>query len=254
MKGKLHIDNVTIGHKANTPLFKGISAEVNSGELLVLVGENGKGKTTFIKTICGVLPALSGTIKLGGLEVQTSSPGKLAEEVAVVLTEQLRLGNTTVRSLIAFGRYPYTNWLGLQGDQDRQLVEQALKWCAIEHLADKQFAALSDGERQKVMIARAIAQDTPMLVLDEPAAHLDIANRLAILKLLHFLSKEQGKTIIYSTHQVELALQYADRMWLLHENTLHDASPRDMLDKGLLNAAFHVEDDYFKPFLNRFTK
>jgi iron complex transport system ATP-binding protein len=248
MEKGITLRKLSIGHSVKQPLIAGLTLQVNEGELIVLVGENGKGKTTLLRTLCGILPPLAGDVLLNGRSVSNTSAQQLATLVSVVLTEQLHVGNTTVKNLVSFGRYPYTNWLGIQSKLDKKKVGEAMDLCAIQHLADKTYSTLSDGERQKVMIARAITQDTPIVILDEPAAHLDITNRISIIQLLSFLSREKGRTVIYSTHQVELAIQYTGRLWLLQDGRLVDDSPKGLINKGLLQKAFRVEEGYFHLF------
>ena len=241
----LSLQSVCIGYKGRIPLLSDLNAEVEEGELIALAGENGKGKTTLLKTLCGIIPPEKGNISIRGKELQSFSAQELASEISVVLTEKPSIGNISVANLIAFGRYPFTNWLGIQREEDRRKVEEALEWCQIGELKEKGFSELSDGERQKVMIARAIAQGAKIMILDEPTAHLDISNRLMIVRLLARLAKEKKVTVIYSTHEIELALRNSERVWLIHEGKVHDETPASLLNGDLLNRAFAVPPDYF---------
>ncbi len=192
-----------------------ISQAIHSGELTCLLGENGAGKSTLLRTLSGFLPPLAGEISILGRPLSSYKERELATVIGVVLTEKSNLQNMTVRELVGMGRSPYTGFWGRLSADDRRKVDDALSLVGIAALSDRMVQTLSDGERQKVMIAKALAQETPIIFLDEPTAFLDYPSKVEILHLLHRLSREMHKTIFLSTHDLELALQIADRLWLM---------------------------------------
>ena len=192
-----------------------ISQAIHSGELTCLLGENGAGKSTLLRTLSGFLSPLAGEISILGRPLSSYKERELATVIGVVLTEKSNLQNMTVRELVGMGRSPYTGFWGRLSADDRRKVDDALSLVGIAALSDRMVQTLSDGERQKVMIAKALAQETPIIFLDEPTAFLDYPSKVEILHLLHRLSREMHKTIFLSTHDLELALQIADRLWLM---------------------------------------
>ena len=192
-----------------------ISQAIHSGELTCLLGENGAGKSTLLRTLSGFLSPLAGEISILGRPLSSYKERELATVIGVVLTEKNNLQNMTVRELVGMGRSPYTGFWGRLSADDRRKVDDALSLVGIAALGDRMVQTLSDGERQKVMIAKALAQETPIIFLDEPTAFLDYPSKVEILHLLHRLSREMHKTIFLSTHDLELALQIADRLWLM---------------------------------------
>ena len=192
-----------------------ISQAIHSGELTCLLGENGAGKSTLLRTLSGFLSPLAGEISILGRPLASYKERELATVIGVVLTEKSNLQNMTVRELVGMGRSPYTGFWGRLSADDRRKVDDALSLVGIAALGDRMVQTLSDGERQKVMIAKALAQETPIIFLDEPTAFLDYPSKVEILHLLHRLSREMHKTIFLSTHDLELALQIADRLWLM---------------------------------------
>lgn len=218
--------------------------EIQAGQLICLLGPNGSGKSTLLRTLAGLQPALGGTIRIAGVERWTTA--ELARKIALVLTDRVRGDNLTVYSLIALGRYPYTGWLGRLNAADKAAVEWAIGATGIGALSDRKVHLLSDGESQKVMLARALAQDTPILMLDEPTAHLDLPSRIRLMRLLHRLARETRKGILLSTHELDLALQVADQVWLLQSGGgLYTGAPEDLVLNGIFEAAFAKEDIVF---------
>ena len=209
---------------------EGITESIHSGELTCLIGENGAGKSTLLRTLSGFLPALSGEITIMGKPLRDYREKELATVIGVVLTEKTNLQNMTVAELVGMGRSPYTGFWGRLSADDRQKVDAALAMVGIAALRDRLVQTLSDGERQKVMIAKALAQETPIIFLDEPTAFLDYPSKVEILHLLHRLSSEMGKTIFLSTHDLELALRVADRVWLMKKgNPLRTGLPANLI-------------------------
>jgi iron complex transport system ATP-binding protein len=215
---------------------EGITESIHSGELTCLIGENGAGKSTLLRTLSGFLPALSGEITIMGKPLRDYREKELATVIGVVLTEKTNLQNMTVAELVGMGRSPYTGFWGRLSADDRQKVDAALAMVGIAALRDRLVQTLSDGERQKVMIAKALAQETPIIFLDEPTAFLDYPSKVEILHLLHRLSCEMGKTIFLSTHDLELALQVADTVWLMdRRDGLLTGTPKELAQQGSLS-------------------
>lgn len=201
-------------HGTEVVVSRGINASLYSGELTCLLGPNGAGKSTLLKTLSGFLTPLSGEICIGGKPLTCYCPSDLGKIVGVVLTEKLSLNNMTAQELIGMGRSPYTGFWGRLSSHDKDMVEESISLVGIDTLRDRMVHTLSDGERQKVMIAKALAQETPIIFLDEPTAFLDYPSKVEIMQLLHRLSKKRKKTVFLSTHDLELALQIADKIWL----------------------------------------
>ncbi|WP_292975109.1 ATP-binding cassette domain-containing protein [Mycobacterium sp.] len=241
----LELRDLTIGYRRRrraTVVAAGLSAVAGRGELTVLLGPNGCGKSTLIRTMCGLQPALGGQVSLDGTDLAGVAADRLARRVAVVLTDPVDPGLLSARELAALGRIPYLGVTGRLSRDDHDIVEQALAAVGAGHLADRPAADLSDGERQRVLTARALAQQPDVLVLDEPTAFLDVPSRVGLIAMLRRLAREQGLTIVLSTHDLELALREADRAWLLGcDGTLVDTTPGRLTSDGQLNAVFGCE-------------
>ena len=202
------------------------------------MGANGIGKSTLLRTLIKVQPALSGTISLNNKDLQTTSTLDLAKQLSIVLTESLTSKNLTVFELVALGRHPYTNWIGNLTDEDNAIVNESLAQVNIIELKDKRCYELSDGQLQKVMIARALAQDTDVIVLDEPTTHLDMYHKAYILKLLKKLTEETGKTILFSSHEIDLAIQLCDTMIVMQKENVVCDQPCNLISNGIFETLF----------------
>ena len=223
-------------HKAVKTVAADINADIRRDELTCLLGANGVGKSTLLRTLSAFQPKLGGSIVVGGRDIADYDAKALSRLVSVVLTEKPDVRNMSVRDLVALGRSPYTGFWGTNSAADLRVVDEALQLVGIDRLADRSVDTLSDGERQKVMIAKALAQQTPVIYLDEPTAFLDFPSKVEVLLLLKRICREQHKTIFLSTHDVELALQVADRIWLLDSVTgLTVGTPRELADDGTLS-------------------
>ncbi|WP_324674850.1 ABC transporter ATP-binding protein [Hymenobacter sp. GOD-10R] len=209
------------------------------GDLVCLLGPNGAGKSTLMRTLAGLQPPLGGHVQIEQVDTQHLAAAELARKLSIVLTDRVEAGNLTVQELVALGRYPHTGWLGNLSAHDHTVIQEALASTNTAQFAARRVATLSDGERQKVMLARALAQDTPVILLDEPTAHLDLPNRVQLMRLLHQLARQTRKAILLSTHELDLALQAADYVWLMHgQGQLHTGVPEDLVLSGTFEAAF----------------
>lgn len=241
--------NLSLGYakgKVQKEILHGLDFELLSGEMTCLLGPNGVGKSTLVKAILGQLEPFKGEVLLNEKSISSYSNEDLAKELSVVLTEPFLPGNMTVGQLVAMGRIPHTNWTGKLEDRDREVIQNALSATKIEYLRDERLSEISDGQRQKALIARALAQDGKVMVLDEPTAHLDLVNRYEIMHLLREISKNQGKAILVVTHDLEIALETADRFWLLNCGTpLISGLPEDLVISGQINQLLPGEKFHF---------
>ena len=246
----IQIESLSTGYRSKnnvTVVAHDINATINGGELTCLLGPNGAGKSTLLRTLSAFLPPVKGDITIMGRNLRDYSDRELAKTIGVVLTEKTDLRNMTVEDLIGLGRSPYTGFWGTLHRQDRQIVDRAIEMVGIEPLRGRMIHTLSDGERQKVMIAKALAQETPVIFLDEPTAFLDFPSKVEIMQLLHNLSRTTGKTIFLSTHDLELALQIADTIWLLdREKGVMIGTPEQLATDGSLNSFFTQRGIEFK--------
>lgn len=210
-----------------------------TGELTSLIGLNGAGKSTLIRTLCGFQPSQKGSVKVMGRELREYSSHEFALTVGVVLTDRTNAGGLTVRELVSLGRQPHTGFFGRLGERDREVVSEAMKAVGIVHKAESYVSELSDGERQRAMIAKALAQECPVIVLDEPTAFLDVASRIETMSLLHSTARRQGKAILLSTHDIDNALMYSDRLLLLSaQGPVVSGPPEDLVLDGSLGQFF----------------
>src|ERR1700722_19693409 len=218
--------------------------DIRSGQLICLLGPNGSGKSTLLRTLAGLQPPLAGSVAITGRADLSSA--QLAKKISLVLTDRITGNNLDVHSLVALGRYPWSDWLGGLDEADLAAIDRAIEATGIEALRNRKLHTLSDGENQKVMLARALAQDTPLLMLDEPTAHLDLPSRIRLMRLLHRLARELDKGILLSTHELDLALQVADEVWLLEATgSMHKGAPEDLILDGIFEAVFAREDTAF---------
>ena len=225
-----------------------ISGAIRSGELTCLLGANGVGKSTLLRTLSAFQPKTSGQIVIEGRELDTYTDKELSRRIGVVLTEKPDVRNMTVRELVSLGRSPYTGFWGTYSRDDLQIVDEAIAQVGIEALSRRMVQTLSDGERQKVMIAKALAQQTPVIYLDEPTAFLDYPSKVEVLQLLRRISRTAGKIIFLSTHDVELALQLADTIWLMsREEPIAIGSPRQLASEGVLGRFIQRDGITFDP-------
>ena len=245
------LQNLTIGYqqKNNQKIVqKDLNADIQSGELTCLIGPNGVGKSTLLRTLSAFQPPLSGEIIIDNKPLSLLTDRERARLIGVVLTTRLDIQNMSVWELVALGRSPYTGFWGRLQSEDKALVSKSIRMVGIEELEDRMVQTLSDGERQKMMIAKALAQQTPVIFLDEPTAFLDYPSKVDILQLLRRLAHETKKTIFLSTHDIELTLQIADRLWLMQPQlSLAVGTPKELADSGCLESFLNRPGLQFDP-------
>jgi iron complex transport system ATP-binding protein len=237
----LSTSNLSIGYqskKEKNIIAENLNLTFEEGKLISLVGGNGIGKSTLLRTITGIQKPLAGTVTLKEKEIHLYDSLSLAQNLSLVLTEKLPPSNLTVFELIALGRQPYTNWLGKLSAEDLEKINQAIALTHVEHLIDKRHHEISDGQLQIVLIARALAQDTPLIILDEPTTHLDLFHKVSVFKLLKKLSQETNKCILFSTHDIDLAIQLSDEMIVMSESSVEQDQPCNLITKGIFNTLF----------------
>ncbi|WP_313807213.1 ABC transporter ATP-binding protein [Flavobacterium sp.] len=244
----LHTQNLSIGYtskKDKTVIAANLNLNFSEGKLITLIGANGIGKSTLLRTLTGIQKPLEGEVFLNNQLINSYSSVTLAQNLSIVLTEHLPPSNLTVFELVALGRQPYTNWLGNLSEEDIQVIHQAMELTQIESLASKKHYEISDGQLQKVLISRALAQDTPLIILDEPTTHLDLVHKVKLFKLLKKLSNETQKCILFSTHDVDLAIQLSDEMIVMTAEKVVQNQPCQLISDGTLNALFKDESIRF---------
>jgi iron complex transport system ATP-binding protein len=243
------LNNASIGYRQKGNSFRvvksGISVHALKGELVAVIGENGVGKSTLLKTIAGFQPTVGGDLLIGDKQVKTYHERELALIMSFVSTEIIRVPHLSVFDLVSLGRYPHTNWFGKLLDEDRQIIEEAIQSVGLQGYENRMVNHISDGERQKVMIARTLAQDTDIIVLDEPTAFLDLSNKYGIVHILHQLASEKGKTILFSTHDLTTAIAESDRIWLMLNETVEQGAPEDLILNGNFANLFHSKHLFF---------
>jgi iron complex transport system ATP-binding protein len=248
MKSILNTSNLSIGYKskkATVSIAENLNLNFASGKLIALIGANGIGKSTLLRTITGIQEPLAGTVFLNDKNINTYKPLDLAQNLSLVLTEKLPPSNLSVFELVALGRQPYTNWIGTLTQTDIEKVQEALGLTQIEHLAQKKHFEISDGQLQKVLIARALAQDTPLIILDEPTTHLDLLHKVSLFKLLKKLTQETQKCILFSTHDIDLAIQLSDEMIIMTPDLVVQDEPCNLISKGSFATLFKDEHIVF---------
>ena len=239
MKHAIQIRNLKLGYDNKTLMESG-NIDIPQGELIGLIGRNGVGKSTLLRSISGIEQPLSGSILVAGEQIETMSPAQRAKIVSFVATENVRINGLRVKDVVGFGRSPYTDWFGRMSDEDNQIVMRSLESVMMESFAEKTIDTLSDGERQRVMIARALAQDTPVVLLDEPTAFLDIPNKYQITKLLSSLAKEMNRCILYSTHDLAVAELFCDKLLIIDNGAFTIDTPQRLKENGTLEKLFHI--------------
>ncbi|MDR2915605.1 MAG: ABC transporter ATP-binding protein [Tannerella sp.] len=231
-----------------------LQLQLFAGELTSLLGLNGAGKSTLLRTICGFQPALDGKIHIKGRLLADYSQSELSRTIGVVLTEKTNAGGITANELVSLGRHPYTGFFGKLNAKDKQIIAESLDAVGMTHKANNYISELSDGERQKIMIAKVLAQQCPVIILDEPTAYLDVTSRIETMSLLHHLAAEQKKAILLSTHDLDLAIQMSDCLWLQKkQQPMMRGTPEDLILSGSLEAFFDKKGIKFDPSTGKLT-
>ncbi|MDE6238503.1 MAG: ABC transporter ATP-binding protein [Muribaculaceae bacterium] len=235
----IRFKDFSIGYGSRV-LLDDVNTTFRKGQLTALIGRNGSGKSTLMRAIAGLNRHYSGDIILDGKNIRSLSPGGLAKVLAFVTTERTRIPNMRCEDVVAIGRAPYTNWIGRMQDVDRQIVMDAIRSVGMESYAERTMDTMSDGECQRIMIARALAQDTPIILLDEPTSFLDMPNRYELCTLLARLAHEQGKCILFSTHELDIAQSLTDNIALINSPELICSSSAEMKETGYIEKLFSL--------------
>lgn len=238
----LSTNDLTIGYhkgKNTTTILSSLNITLERGKLVALIGANGIGKSTLLRTITGNQTPLGGQVLLNQKPLNSFNKRELSRILGIVNTDRTQAGGLTVRELVSLGRQPYTGFLGILSQNDRTIVEESMHDSGIDHKADSYLAELSDGERQKVMIAKALAQNTPIIILDEPTAFLDVESRMEIMLLLHRLAHKHNKAILLSSHDLSQAVMLADELWIItHDRQLISGNTEDLVLAGTMDSIF----------------
>lgn len=253
----IELRNLSIGYKPSRKETKVVASNLNTslrpGELVCLLGPNGAGKSTLMRTMAGMQKPLDGAVELGGVNIHELPARELAKQLSVVLTERISIGAMTAYSLVALGRYPHTNWAGTLNDKDHEVIQWALKTTGASEFANRNVGELSDGERQRVMVARALAQEPQLMILDEITAFLDLPRRVEIMQMLRDLARTTKRAILLSTHDLDLALRSADAIWLLPKGgAMQVGVPEELVLNGAFAQAFAGEGIEFDSQLGAF--
>lgn len=244
----LSTKDLSIGYgskKGDKEIAKNIHVELKKGELVCLVGRNGIGKSTLLRTLSKMQPRLGGEILLENKRIDEFSRIDLAKIISLVLTERIPPSNLTVYELIALGRQPYTNWIGKLLEEDLNQIKEAINQSHLTELMDERCDKLSDGQLQRAMICRALAQNTNLIILDEPTAHLDVQHKIETFRLLKKIAHELNRAILISTHEIQLATQTADTLWLMTEKNIITGKPNDLIETDQINLLFDSDSIYF---------
>jgi iron complex transport system ATP-binding protein len=245
----IELKRLSVGYKqpgeAPLEVLKNINFTAAPGEMVALVGSNGIGKSTLLRTLAAFQPWFAGDIQISGQGLKTLNPKEIARIMSFVSTENIRVPNLSVFDLVAYGRFPYTNWIGMLAGEDKTMVYEAIEKVGLVGFEQRSVMQISDGERQRAMIARALAQDTPVIILDEPTAYLDVSNKYEIFHLLQVLAVEKNKTIVLSTHDLNIALREVDKLWIVTDSGNYQGAPEDAVLQGWLNQMFRNEHVVF---------
>ena len=225
---QITLSHLSVGYKVGHTVVSDINLTLQSGKLASLIGANGVGKSTLLKTLTGFLPKLEGSLLLDGKDISEFSQRALARQISIVLTQKPEVQNLTVEEIVGLGRSPYTGFFGKLHANDQQIVDESITAVGIEKLKNRMIQTLSDGERQKVMIAKALAQQTPVIFLDEPTAFLDFSSKVETFQLLQRMAHEMGKLVLLSTHDLELAVRFSDTLLQVNGDGLRTVSNEEV--------------------------
>lgn len=248
MMSLLHTTDLAVGFPGQQ-LIANADLELNSGTMTALIGLNGTGKSTLLRTLSGLQKPLSGSIHVGGRSLDKLSAIERARSISMVLTERPHVGWLDVRTLVALGRHPWTGHLGKVSATDNERISDAMERTGAAKWSERGVHTLSDGELQKVLIARALAQEAPVMLLDEPTAFLDLVNRVSILRLLHGITRTHGRAVLFSTHDLQTAMELCDRLVLVKDGRLWSGTPAEAVASGVLAKAFSSDGLRFDPLI-----
>jgi iron complex transport system ATP-binding protein len=237
----LSFKSLLIGYssgKSKKILLPPLEACAYKGELIAIIGQNGVGKSTLLRTITGLQNDLGGEVLINGIPIGNYSRRDFARNIGYISTEPVKVINMSVYDLVSLGRFPHTDWLGKLTSGDHEIILDAIAKVGMTDFVTTHLTELSDGERQRIMVARVLAQDTDLLIMDEPTAFLDIKSKYEIIHLMHDLSRQRGKTVVYSTHDLNIALSEADKIWLILKDSFHEGAPEDLILKGAFDELF----------------
>ncbi len=263
----LESNDLSIGYlnQSRSPLIiaANLSLMIGRGQVIGLLGPNGSGKSTLLRTLSGLQPPIAGSVRILGQTIRSNQVRQTARMLSVVLTDRIDVRNLTVYQLVSMGRYPFTDWLGRVEAEDAGRIGRALDQVRLQGYANRFFNELSDGEQQRTLLAKALVQDTPLIILDEPTAHLDLPNRISIMRLLRTLADVTGKSILFSTHDLDLAVHTADHIWLLqNRGILVEGKPAELMAGQAFEETFtsatneadrDMVTDYFRSLKKRST-
>jgi len=249
----LSVRNLSLYYNPEKPLVAEMNGVIEKGEMVALVGRNGSGKSTLLRTLASIQPIHKGQVFLEHFPLESYSPARLSRLLSFVGTGRTITENISVYEMVSIGRHPYTNWWGKLGDKDKDIIQQAVRFVGMENHMHSRLENLSDGERQRAMIAAALAQDTNLVVLDEPTAFLDVPNKLEIAEVLHRL-KNDGRSILFSTHDFETVFNYADKLWVIHENRVIQGAPEDLGIQQVFRELFSMKNILFDEINLRFKR
>jgi iron complex transport system ATP-binding protein len=244
----LKLESLEIGYssgKKKRVLLSPLSATASKGEMISVIGMNGIGKSTLLRTLAGVQKQLGGAVFYGEKEIGEFAPPELARITGYISTEPVRTGNMTVYDLVSLGRYPHTNWIGTISDEDEKMILSAMEKTSVLSFSGRYLTEMSDGERQKAMIARLVAQNTDIMLMDEPTSFLDVRNRFDVLHLLYRLTREEDKTIIFTTHDLDMAIRHSDKIWLILQSGMVEGAPEDLIMSGHFENLFGSSSVHF---------
>ena len=247
----LSAKQLTIGYNGQA-IQQALDLEVQAGELICILGSNGCGKSTLLRTLAGLQDKLGGSLTIQNKNADRLNDADKAKLFSLVLTDKVELENTTVFEMVALGRYPHSSWLGGLSEADKEAVKKSIEMVRLTDKTACFFHCLSDGEKQRVLITKALAQDTPLMLLDEPTAHLDLPNRVQIMLLLRQLAHDTRRSVLISSHELDLALQTADRIWLMQpQKGICSGTPDELVRQGLFRQAFRTDVFSFHYIDNR---
>ncbi len=241
----IRLTDFSIGYGSRM-LICGANTEFSAGKLTALIGRNGSGKSTLLRAIAGLNNRYSGAIYAGGTDISTLKPSQIARTLAFVTTERIRIPNMRCGDIVAMGRAPYTNWIGALTDADRKIACESLDAVGMAGYRERTMDTMSDGECQRIMIARALAQDTPVILLDEPTSFLDMPGRYELAGLLGRLAHDRGKCIVFSTHELDIALRMFDNVALVADGTIYNMTASEMESSDVLDRLFGSADSCYR--------